>query len=344
VPGRPRPPRALAPIALALAAIGCAHGPAPEKLSFRDAGLGAEQGAVDKTAVAVPTKTVPVPADPVGPVAPPPTVPAPRSIATERPDVPPMDGELIRFASEARTRRFNHASKKGFPAESVAAWERLAGQLDAYLAQALPQTPLLELVRARVTLDAEWEYDRRRFGAPPADLAHEIQLRADRLGVRIGAARALGQKIFLAKRTPGRLAWPVERPGISSTFGMRTDPMTGEKRMHPGLDLAAEKGRVVWAAAKGYVVRAGWTAGYGLLVEIRHNAELTTRYSHLSALLCQPGDEVAPGRPVGLVGSTGRSTGPHLHFEVWEGGMVRDPMKWLGDWVASKPVEGAASN
>jgi murein DD-endopeptidase MepM/ murein hydrolase activator NlpD len=77
---------------------------------------------------------------------------------------------------------------------------------------------------------------------------------------------------------------------------------------------------------------------------VRHNGELTTRYSHLSALLCQPGDEVAPGRPVGLVGSTGRSTGPNLHFEVWESGLARDPLKWLGDEYASRPSTGDASN
>jgi hypothetical protein len=323
-----RTARALALAALAGAAA-CAHAPPPAKISFKDAGL------LDDPAN---------PVDPIGPVAPPVAVPAPRSVATELPNVPPIDGDLIRFAAEARTRRFQHAAKKGFPAESIAAWERLVGQLDAYLAQALPQTPLLELVRARVTLDAEWDFDQRRFGAPPRDLAEAVRTRAERLGTRIGTTRALGQRIFLRKRTPGRLAWPVERAGISSTFGFRTDPLTGDRRMHGGLDLAAERGRVVWAAAKGYVVRAAWTAGYGLLVEVRHNGELTTRYSHLSALLCQPGDEVAPGRPVGLVGSTGRSTGPHLHFEVWEGGLARDPLKWLGDEYASRPVAGDASN
>jgi murein DD-endopeptidase MepM/ murein hydrolase activator NlpD len=314
--------------ALAQVGVGCVHAPPAEKLSFKDAGL------VDSIE----------PVDPVEPIVPPVAVPAPRSVATETPDVPPIDGDLVRFAADARTRRYRHAVKKGFPAESVAAWERLVLQLDAYLAQALPQTPLLELVRARVTLDTEWDYDRRRYGAPPAELAGEVELRAQRLGTRIGAARALGQRIFLKKRTPGRLAWPVERAGISSTFGTRVDPLTGDRRMHGGLDLAAEKGRVVWAAAKGYVVRAAWTAGYGLLVEVRHNGELTTRYSHLSALLCQPGDEVAPGRPVGLVGNTGRSTGPHLHFEVWESGLARDPLKWLGDDFASSARPGDASN
>jgi murein DD-endopeptidase MepM/ murein hydrolase activator NlpD len=311
---------------LAAACAACAHAPAPEKLSFKDAGL------------------LDPPADPVGPVAPPVKVPAPRSIATEPPDVPPIDADLIRFASDARTRRFHFAAKKGFPGESLAAWQRLVEQLDLYLAQALPQTPLMELVRARITLEAEWDFDVRRYGPAPSDLAAEIETRRARLGTRIAAARALGQKIFLAKRSPGRLAWPVERAGISSTFGLRIDPMTHARRMHSGLDLATEKGRVVWAAAKGYVVRAAWTAGYGLLVEVRHTGDLTTRYSHLSALLCQPGDEVAPGRPVGLVGTTGRSTGPHLHFEVWQGGLARDPLKWLGDDVASAALPISATN
>jgi murein DD-endopeptidase MepM/ murein hydrolase activator NlpD len=321
--------RRLALLALLTGGLACAHPrPPAAKLTFKDAGLLDDGGLVD----------------PLESVAPPATVPAPRSVATEAPDVPPIDGDLVRFAADARARRFKHAAKKGFPAESITAWEGLVERLDGYLAQALPQTPLLELVRARVTLDAEWDFDRRRFGTPPLQLAAQVELRAQRLGTRIAAARALGQRIFLKKPNPGRLAWPVERAGISSTFGFRVDPITGDRRMHGGLDLAAEKGRVVWAAAKGYVVRAGWTTGYGLLVEVRHSGELTTRYSHLSALLCQPGDEVAPGRPVGLVGSTGRSTGPHLHFEVWEGGLPRDPLKWLGDAYASVPVAGDASN
>ena len=324
-------PRRVPRIAIAAVAVtaaigaGCAHAPPQEKVSFKDAGL------LD-------------PVDPVGPVAPPVSVPAPRTVASEQPDVPPIDGDLVRFAAEARLRRYRHAALKGFPVEAMEAWDRLSEQLDAYLGQALPQTPLLELVRARVTLDAEWDFDQRRYGSPPAELAGRVEARAGRLGTRISAARALGQKMFLKKRTPGRLSWPVERAGISSTFGFRVDPLTGGRRMHSGLDLATEKGRVVWAAAKGYVVRAAWTTGYGLLVEVRHNGELTTRYSHLSALLCQPGDEVAPGRPVGLVGSTGRSTGPHLHFEVWEGGFARDPLKWLGEAYAARASPGHAAN
>lgn len=100
--------------------------------------------------------------------------------------------------------------------------------------------------------------------------------------------------------------------------------------MHNGVDLAAAAGRVVSAAAGGFVVRAGWSGGYGLLVEVRHPGDLTTRYSHLSAVLCAPGDALEPGQPVGLVGRTGLATGPHLHFEVWRGGEPRDPLPLLG--------------
>ena len=102
--------------------------------------------------------------------------------------------------------------------------------------------------------------------------------------------------------------------------------MTGEPQWHGGIDLASARGRVVGAAGRGYVVRAGWMAGYGLLVEVRHPGEVTTRYGHLSALLCGPGDAVDAGQPVGLVGQTGLATGPHLHFEVWQHGQPSDPL------------------
>jgi len=86
----------------------------------------------------------------------------------------------------------------------------------------------------------------------------------------------------------------------------------------------------VSAAARGYVVRAGWMTGYGWLVEVRHPGELTSRYSHLSRILCRAGDAVDPGQVLGLVGQTGKATGPHLHFEVWKGGQARDPLAYLG--------------
>jgi murein DD-endopeptidase MepM/ murein hydrolase activator NlpD len=164
-----------------------------------------------------------------------------------------------------------------------------------------------------------------------------VLARSQRLAVRVETARALGLAL-LARRAPARLRWPVEQAGISSMFGLRVDPLDGSHRMHHGLDLAAERGEVVEAAARGWVVRAGSAGGYGLMVEVRHPGDVTTRYGHLSALLCAPGDAVEPGQPLGLVGQTGRATGPHLHFEVWKGGMAIDPLPWLsGDRVADAP-------
>lgn len=326
-----RPPRpslrtsaALAAVALVFSAAGCRTAP-EHKMTFDEAGL-----------LAAAPSPVP-PAEPDGPIDPPVAVPAPEAFATEVAAGPPIDATLVRFSIEARGRRGRFPAQHGFPEEAAQAWRALAGELDHYLARALPQTPLLELVRARVTVDAEWDFDQRRYGAPPPELAVIVDSRAQRFGRRIDAARALGFALF-AKPPPARLRWPVEQAGLSSLFGMRMHPVEGKRRMHYGVDLAASPGRVVSAAAPGWVVRAGWTGGYGLMVEVRHPGDVTTRYSHLSAILCAPGDEVDAGRPLGLVGKTGLATGPHLHFEVWRGGEAKDPLPWLG----LTPSHGAA--
>jgi murein DD-endopeptidase MepM/ murein hydrolase activator NlpD len=254
---------------------------------------------------------------------------APEEVPTEPPDGPPIDPTLLRFAAEARTRRLRAAPGRGFPPEAEVAWRALVEQLDDYLARSLPQTPLLELVRSSVTVEAEWDFDQRRYGPPPADLARLVVARAGRLSTRMATSRAIGHTMF-ASRPPGRLRWPIENAGLSSGFGLRDHPLNGTRQLHAGIDLAAERGRVVSVATRGYVVRAGWAGGYGLLVEVRHPGDLTSRYGHLSALLCAPGDSLEAGAPVGLIGQTGLATGPHLHFEVWEGGQPRDPLAFIG--------------
>jgi hypothetical protein len=300
----------------ALLAAACAT-PAP-KMSFGDAGFALDAEDAE--------------------VAPPVPDPAPEAVASEVPQGPPIDPVLLRFAAEARARRGRQLDGRGFPSEAVLAWRDLAADLDRYLQRPLPQTPLLELVRARVTLDAEWDYDVRRYGTPPPALASALLLRAGRLSARIDAARAVGLAL-LARPAPARMRWPVEQAAISSLFGLRYDPLDGNRRLHRGLDLSAEKGELVEAAAAGWVVRAGPSGGYGLMVEVRHPGDVTTRYGHLSSTLCTPGDAVEAGQPLGLVGQTGRATGPHLHFEVWRAGTVVDPLPWLGgDRVAQVPA------
>jgi peptidoglycan hydrolase FlgJ len=119
----------------------------------------------------------------------------------------------------------------------------------------------------------------------------------------------------------------VGRP--SSGYGMRTDPVHGGEMKHPGFDLAAPTGTKVSAAAEGTVTHAGPAGTYGNLVTIKHASGYETRYAHLSAVSVHVGDQVAPGTPIGAVGTTGYSTGPHLHFEVRHDGQTIDPAPLL---------------
>jgi murein DD-endopeptidase MepM/ murein hydrolase activator NlpD len=115
----------------------------------------------------------------------------------------------------------------------------------------------------------------------------------------------------------------------SSGFGNRTDPFTGNRAYHSGLDFAAATGTTVLSAGKGVVTFVGTRSGYGKMVEVTHDDGLITRYGHLSAYLSAEGQRVNTGTPIARVGSTGRSTGPHLHFEVRKGDSAINPKNFL---------------
>jgi murein DD-endopeptidase MepM/ murein hydrolase activator NlpD len=116
---------------------------------------------------------------------------------------------------------------------------------------------------------------------------------------------------------------------ITSPYGARKDPFGMGWALHPGVDLHAEEGSIVRATAAGKVVNAAYTGGYGNMVEIEHAEGVNTRYGHLSAILVSEGQMVTAGMPIGRVGSTGRSTGPHLHYETRIDGDPVDPMRFL---------------
>lgn len=122
---------------------------------------------------------------------------------------------------------------------------------------------------------------------------------------------------------------PSARSGVTLTsrFGARAAPMAGASRLHPGLDLAAPYGSAVVARSPGVVVAAGWAGGYGNCVVIDHGGGVQTRYGHLSRITVQVGQHVDPGSLLGAVGSTGLSTGPHLHYEVRVNGAAIDPIR-----------------
>lgn len=128
-------------------------------------------------------------------------------------------------------------------------------------------------------------------------------------------------------------ALPVHNPApgqaVSSSFGVRRDPILRTPAMHAGIDFRAVAGTAVRAAGAGTVVRAGWAGGYGRMVEIDHGNGITTRYAHMSRIRVGKGDRIETGDVVGEVGSSGRSTGPHLHYEVRRDGAAVDPLRFL---------------
>ena len=122
---------------------------------------------------------------------------------------------------------------------------------------------------------------------------------------------------------------PVDGVNLSSDYGMRTHPVSGGRRAHKGVDLAAPIGTPIYATADGTVSRADWFSSYGLYVAIEHGGKLQTRYGHMSRLNVAAGQQVRKGDIIGFVGSTGRSTGPHLHYEVRVDGAAVNPVPYM---------------
>lgn len=122
--------------------------------------------------------------------------------------------------------------------------------------------------------------------------------------------------------------WPVQGP-ITGSFGARIDPFNGEGAFHRGVDISSDYGVRVLAPADGVVISAGFESGYGRLIEVQHANGIITRYGHLSGFAVTAGQRIIRGQVLGYVGSTGRSTGPHLHYEVWVHNSPVNPYKFL---------------
>ncbi len=158
------------------------------------------------------------------------------------------------------------------------------------------------------------------------DLQTQLSSREQQLGVleNMILTRELNKQVYPEGR-------PVQDGWISSYFGRRTDPFTGYLAVHKGLDFAGQPGSKVSSVAAGLVTFAGERTGYGEMVEINHGNGLSTRYCHNEKLLVKQGDMVSKGQEVALMGSTGHSTGPHLHFEVLKNGTQVDPLRFIGE-------------
>ena len=176
------------------------------------------------------------------------------------------------------------------------------------------------------------EGDSAGRGAEVPDLSAMINQFDRRLNFRTTQFSALeyvllGRQLSAEIRPTGR---PVMAGYISSYFGERMDPFNGEEAFHKGLDFASDAGTDVLAVGQGLVTWAGPREGYGVLVEVNHGNGYITRYAHNSHVVVAAGDTVQRGQAIAIVGSTGRSTGPHVHFEVLKDGRQIDPMAFIG--------------
>jgi murein DD-endopeptidase MepM/ murein hydrolase activator NlpD len=171
--------------------------------------------------------------------------------------------------------------------------------------------------------------DPRALGAV-LDVDPDFAARIQRAALDLDATHSLDQA---ARQLP--LGVPVKDASRSSPYGVRLDPFTRHEAFHPGQDFAGAFMTPIQASAPGVIAFTGQRTGYGNVVEIDHGGGFKTRYAHLQAIAVRVGQRVALGQRIGAMGSTGRSTGVHLHYEVWQNGRLQDPARFLkaGEYV-----------
>ncbi|KRG69953.1 peptidoglycan DD-metalloendopeptidase family protein [Pseudoxanthomonas dokdonensis] len=226
----------------------------------------------------------------------------------------------------------------------------MAARLAELQAQANRLNALGErLTRVGQLQDGEFNFD-EPVGVGGDEIAHDMSPADLDAGIGKMSAQldASGQQLSVLEAllfnraldqnaTPSRM--PIANSYITSGFGGRADPFSGGAANHKGIDFHARVGDPVLAVADGVVSYAGVRGGYGNVVEVDHGNGYVTRYAHNSKLVVKPGDLVHAGQQVAKAGSTGRSTGAHVHFEVWEHGRVVNPRKFLG--TGPTPVKAA---
>jgi murein DD-endopeptidase MepM/ murein hydrolase activator NlpD len=225
--------------------------------------------------------------------------------------------------------------------------ERKLQALTINLAELQARMTRLDALGEHLTAMADMEDGEFDFSQPPAvggpmagefsvdfnsaSLGSEIDLFEAHLSSR---ERQLGiLEALLSERKLQEQSWlsgqPVAKGWVSSEYGQRTDPFSGRLAMHNGIDFAGKEGSDILAVAAGIVTWTGTKPGYGNTVEISHGDGYVTRYAHNQQNLVEPGDVVRKGEPIALLGSTGRSTGAHVHFEVYKHGRSVDPSSYV---------------
>jgi murein DD-endopeptidase MepM/ murein hydrolase activator NlpD len=281
-----------------------------------------------------------------GPRASAPAIVTPQSV----PKPSPINDTVILVAPPEREARLE--SRTPFNAGRLASVQNQAG-IEGALARLQISLDRFEASQNRTlnTLEESYDAKARRMRTILADLGLDLgkiaPLPARASGgpfvpASTNGLSAFDRQLYRIKLVRGQVdrltktlsAVPIRKPmtgelDSTSGFGVRTDPFLRAPAMHTGLDIRADTGEPARATAAGTVTIAGWNGGYGKMVEVDHGNGFATRYAHLSAIDVEVGQAIRIGQPVGRVGSTGRSTGPHLHYETRVDGDPVDPQKFL---------------
>jgi murein DD-endopeptidase MepM/ murein hydrolase activator NlpD len=229
-----------------------------------------------------------------------------------------VDNTPLRIQGIVGSSLYRAARAAGAPAKAVEAYIRaLSTQMSIGSVGADDRFDII--VKHRRAATGETETGELLYAGLERSRGKDLQLMQWDQGGRLQWVEASG-----VGKTSGMLQRPV--PGaVSSNFGMRRHPILGYSRMHKGMDFRGGYGTPILAATDGRIARAGWAGGYGKQVRINHAGGLMTSYSHMSRIVAQPGQTVRQGQVIGYIGSTGLSTGPHLHYELYRNGTPINP-------------------
>ena len=243
-----------------------------------------------------------------------------------------IDKALLRF----RAQRIENQALAKDATHHGKLWFQVLREVEMACTVAPAATDLGAFVRARVTLEVERQADKERKVALPAAVDDRLEATLQAVDSRVRELRLSGLLGPVRPAAPFHdgdivLEPPLEPLVVTSAFGIRQDPFHGRQRFHAGIDLGAPEGTLVHASAPGMVIYAGWQGGFGQHVVLDHGYGIRSHYSHLSAFHVRAGELIEPGATIGAVGSTGRATGPHLHFAITNAdGNYVDPLRVLG--------------
>lgn len=273
------------------------------------------------------------------------TLPAPSKAAFQAREMvaapPPVDPDqvahdlemaLLRFTARRRAVSAQAGPGGGqWPLALTQTWQIILGTLEAGFTSTPHPMPGRLLIQTRVTLEAELELCARQHGPAPKGVETRVQALWLTVAQQMRARRPRRRGDSGTSGGALTLTWPVSPIVVTSPFGFRRDPILGAQqvRFHAGLDLGGRRGDLVLAAGPGKVSGARWQGGHGRTITVQHAGGYSTRYAHLARMLVSVGAEVEAGQAIGLMGSSGRSTGPHLHFEVMRGSVPVDPFEVL---------------